>query len=303
MHLLGMHFRFFLIGLIALAAVASAADKPVVFVPIAPYATVAERIAGDTIELHTLVGPGDDPHSFSPSPRTVTKLSQSNVIFQSDLGFEGSFFVRSGDGTDAPLVVDLLAGMDRLEGTCAQCEEAKAAGKEPDHHHEEEILDPHVWLSPALLSQAAQTMTDSLLKVLPLEEHAGVKANLKAFQDECQAISDELAEKLAPLEGSAFYVYHAAFGYYARDFGLKQVALEEGNRSPTPKQLTALITQAKEDRARTIFVQPQFDTHSAKALAEAIDGKIQELDPLEPDVLGNLRVIADTLVAAHAGRG
>ncbi len=303
MQLRGMHRLSSLFGLLTIFGTVFAGDKPVVFVPIAPYATVAQRLAGEEIELHTLVGPGDDPHSFSPSPKTVTKLASSNLIFQSDLGFEGSFFIRSGDGKDAPLVVDLLAGINRLEGSCAQCEEAKAAGKEPDHHHEEEILDPHVWLSPTLLSQVASTMTENLIKVLPEDGHARIQANLLSFQEECQALSDELAEQLAPLKGSSFYVYHAAFGYYARDFGLKQIALEEGNRSPTPKQLTELIRQAKEDRARTIFVQPQFDTHSAKALAEAIDGKIKELDPLEPDVLMNLREIAETLLATHTGRG
>ena len=95
--------------------------------------------------------------------------------------------------------------------------------------------------------------------------------------------------------GETFYVYHGAFAYFADAYGLEQKAIEVTGRSPTPKQLAALAGQAKEEGGTIVFVQPQFDQSSAVSLAETIGGTVQELDPLEKDVIGNLRTIASAI--------
>ncbi len=263
--------------------------KPVVYVPVPPYEFVFERLAGDLIDLRVIVGPGDDPHSYSPTPKQVAAMAKANLLCSGELGFEGNFFVNLGDNGEE---VNLLAGLDLLEGHCDHPSH-KTETTEDDHDHDHEDLnDPHVWLSTTTLARQAEQIANHLKTALPSENAAEIDANLAKFKKELAALHAELSAALAPHKGRKFYVYHGAFAYFARDYGLEQVAIEIGNRSPTPKQLADISKQAKADSVKLIFVQPQFDETSATALAESIGGRVAPLDPLEKDVIANLRAIA-----------
>ena len=108
-------------------------------------------------------------------------------------------------------------------------------------------------------------------------------------------MDSDIKALLEPMKGQAFYVYHGAFGYFAADYGLVQKAIEIAGRSPSPKQVSAIAKQAREENVKAIFVQPQFDESSAVSIAETIGGKVQTLDPLSKDVITNLRTIAETI--------
>lgn len=267
-----------------------------VFVPVLPYQYVFERIGGDWIEVEAIVQEGGDCHNYSPSPRQVTALSRADLLFSGGLSFESNFFIASGD--DGPKEFDLLEGLELLEGTCSECASAAADGKETHHEHEHEEKDAHVWLSPRLLEDQAKRVAAILKAELPGEAASAIDANLASFAADLKSVDAEMKEALAPKKGRAFYVYHGAFAYFALDYGLVQKAIEVGNRKPTPKQVAAISTQAKSEGVTTVFVQPQFDRSSATALAEAIGGRVQTLDPLEKDVLANLRTIAATIAGA-----
>ena len=272
-----------------------------VFVPVLPYEFLFERIGGDWIEVSAIVQEGGDCHNYSPSPRQITEISKANLIFSGGLSFESNFFVSVGDGITSPKDIDLLEGLELLEGTCGECESSKAEGKESTgHEHDhEELRDAHVWLSPKMLLQQAQRIAIVLKQHTPAEASKDIDANLASLKSELTRLDAELTEKLAPVKGTAFYVYHGAFAYFAADYGLEQKAIEIAGRSPSPKQVTAIAKQAKEDGVKVIFVQPQFDQSAAESLAETINGKVQTLDPLEKDIIANLRVIAETILAVQ----
>lgn len=273
------------------------ADKPVVYVPVPPYEYMLERIGGDLVEVHSIVGKGDDPHQYSPTPKQVAALAGSDLLFSGELSFEGNFFVKVSDGPDAPKGVNLLEGLDLLDGSCEVCEAevGEAKGSKSHGHSHDDLKDPHVWLSPTMLRQQAARVASILKDEIPSEHHSEIDANLRMFQADLEAVDQELKEVLEPFRGESFYVYHGAFAYFAQRYGLQQVAIETGNRRPTPKHLERIIKQAKEDNVRLVFVQPQFDQSSAKALAKAIVGEVALLDPLEKDVLANLRYIARSI--------
>lgn len=272
-----------------------------VFVPVLPYEFLFERVGGDWIEVSAIVQEGGDCHNYSPSPRQITEISKANLIFSGGLSFESNFFVSVGDGVTSPKDVNLLEGLELLEGTCGECESAKAEEKESTgHKHDhEELRDAHVWLSPKMLLQQAERVAIVLKEHIPAEASKDIDANLASLKSELTLLDAELTEKLAPVKGSAFYVYHGAFAYFAADYGLEQKAIEIAGRSPSPKQVTAIARQAKEEGVKVIFVQPQFDQSAAESLAETIDGKVQTLDPLEKDIIANLRMIANTILAVQ----
>ena len=144
------------------------------------------------------------------------------------------------------------------------------------------------------MTQANQ-IASKLKEMLPEEKATVLDANLTNFKSELAKVHDEIGALLKPLSGKKFYVYHSAFAYFAQDYSLEQVAIEIGNRSPTPKQLAKIVNQAKADGAKVIFVQPQFDQTSADALAESINGNVVSIDPLEKDIVANLREIASAI--------
>ncbi|NNE93953.1 MAG: zinc ABC transporter solute-binding protein [Verrucomicrobiales bacterium] len=177
--------------------------------------------------------------------------------------------------------------------------------KDHDHdheghdHHDHGENDPHIWLSPELLINQVRVLHYVLEEVTGQNHSGEVHKNAEELEAAITQLDYDLALKLKPIKGQSFYVYHGAFGYFAQAYGLKQESIEIGGRKPEPKQLAALIEKAKSEGVKMIFVQPQFDQTSAKAIADAIGGTVLSVDPLETDVLANLQKIADAIIESQ----
>jgi len=93
-------------------------------------------------------------------------------------------------------------------------------------------------------------------------------------------------------------VFHPAFGYFADAYGLQQIPVETMGRSPKGKELSAIIKLAKQENARIIFVQPQFDRQAAQKIADAVNGAVVSINPLAYDYLDNMEQMANTIADA-----
>ncbi|MEA2040329.1 MAG: zinc ABC transporter substrate-binding protein, partial [Thermodesulfobacteriota bacterium] len=163
-----------------------------------------------------------------------------------------------------------------------------------------QVPDPHIWLDPKQVKMQARTICDALTGLAP--EHADkFEKNLQAFQSDLDNLDARLAKTLAPLKGQKIYVFHPAFGYFARSYGLIQVAVETEGKMPSPRQLSGLINKAREDNIRVIFVQPQFAKKDAETIARAIGGIVLPIDPLAGDYMKNLEYIADAIKNQGSG--
>jgi zinc transport system substrate-binding protein len=171
-----------------------------------------------------------------------------------------------------------------------------------EHHHEEDMEhrhgegepDPHIWLGPDALEIQARNIYEGLVGIDP-DRGDAYRSNLDTFLMDLHSIDAELRNLLEPYRGRSFFVFHPSFGYFADAYGLVQVPVEIEGKSPTPKQIEAIIGEARRNDVRIIFVQPQFDRRSAETIAEAITGTVVILDPLEQDVLKNLEQVALSL--------
>ena len=280
----------------------NAAGQPVVFTSVAPLAFLVEKLAGGHVEVRTLVGPGQDPHSFSPQPRELVDLGNAAVFFVVGMPYEATLLSRLSRDLK---IVDLTTGMEKLESSHdhhhdhAHGHDEFGPGEAPgeakhDHHNGS---DPHVWLSPKLLAHQADLIARTLEEIDP-DHRADYQASLETVRAEIEALDLDLTQQLAPMKEQSFYAYHGAFGYFAETYQLWQESIEIGGRSPTPRRVVELIEQARKDGVRVIFVQPQFDQKSAKTIAEAIGGTVVAIDPLEKDVFANLRHIGDEIEKA-----
>ncbi len=273
----------------------SGKNEPAVraFVSIMPQKWFVERIGGGRVSVEVLVGPGRSPATYEPSPNQTAALSGADVFFTIGVPFERAFLSTVESSLRGLMVSDLSMGIEkrRIEDHGHEGEAPEAHGHE-DHQHAEEAPDPHVWLSPA----AAKIMAENVYKTLLQLDPAGsdiYDSGLNSLLNDLDKLDAEIERKLKPFAGRTVFVFHPSLGYFTDRYGLKQAAIETGGKTPNAAQLGEIINHAREDRVKLIFVQPEFSKKSAAVIAEAIGGRVAELNVLSPDYINNLNKIAD----------
>ncbi len=121
---------------------------------------------------------------------------------------------------------------------------------------------------------------DTRAMVRPGFNRAYFARNHDTFVAELSTLKAELYKLLDPLPKRKFMVSHPAWGYFTDNYGLTQVSIEHEDKEPSAHGLAALINQAKQEKIKVVFVQPQFDKRQARQLAQAIGGGVVSVDPL-----------------------
>jgi len=263
-----------------------------VFAGIGPVAYLVEQIGGECVAVDVLIQPGQDPHTFEPTPRQVHALGGATLFFKVGMPFENTLVEKVRGDSRQLTIVDVANGVERRAMGAACCDHGRH-----DHEVLEAEADPHVWLSPPLLKVQAANVAEALCRADPAHQHQ-YKENLASLLERIDATHRRVERELAPHRGRAFYVFHPGFGYFADAYGLKEEAVEAGGRSPSAKQLHTLVGRARAEGVNTVFVQPQFDPRSAQTVAEAIGGNVVPIDGLAKDVLSNIEDIAKKIKRA-----
>lgn len=267
-----------------------ASGAPVVFVAIPPQACFVKKIGGARVDVRTLVAPGQSPHTFEPTPKQVEALSRARAYFRVGMPFEETLTTRISAVNRRIRIVDTMRGLPLLPMT----EYDEHAG----HAEHAGAPDPHVWLDPKLVKLQSAVIRDELKRIDPARG-AEFDANREAFAAELDALDAKIARALAPYRGGAIFVYHPAFGYFARSYGMRQSAVEEGGREPSARRLAEMIDLARAEKARVVFAQPQYSSKSAEAVARAVGAVVVKVDPHAEDYFGALERLADEVVKSQ----
>lgn len=254
-----------------------------ILVSVLPQKQIVERIAGDTAQVTALIPPGYSPATYEPSTQDLRTISDAHLYFRiGHIPFEKQNISRFAELNPDLNIVDSSAN-NQLR-------------KIEEHHHEDETTDPHVWLAPLMVQKQAEIIKDTLTSIKP--EHASIyEENFAKLSTELEKIDQKLSETFAPMQGETILVYHPAFGYLADHYGFVQEHIEIEGKSPSINELQEIIAKAKSENVKVIFVQKQFSTDAAKAIADNIDGTVVEIDPLAADYLGNIISMAETIYA------
>jgi zinc transport system substrate-binding protein len=276
-----------------------------VAVSIAPQVWLVEQIGGEHVEVTAMVKPGESHETYQPTDAQIAQVMTGAALFRIGIPFENGRAFRGMISKRGLRVVDTREGIELREmsplergGDSSHAGHGHGDdGHDDAHHHDHEGKDPHVWLSPCLLKAQARTIATTLAELDPAHR-ADYERNLAALEQKLDAADSEIRRTLQPHRGKMFLVFHPAWGYFADDYGLKQVAIEAEGKEPSDKEATALQKIARREGIRVVFVQPQIASRGAEAIAQAIGARLETLDPLAPDVLDNLvragRVIANS---------
>ena len=282
-------------------------DNIHVTVSIPPQAWLVQRIAGGLVQVQSLAEPGDDPHTYEPSPQQMAQLAGSDLYLSIGVEFEEAWLPRLANTNRAMKVVDITSGiqwlsMEHEHHDDHEGEEGHADGEAVSQPRETvpgwystEHKDPHIWLAPGTLSILASNTAEALINFNP-ENKAEYQAKLQALQKEIDTTAAELEALFKQSSGRHFLIVHPSLGYLAHEFGLEQIPVETGGLEPGPDSLAQLIAAARDLGVKAIFVQKDVDPKLARSIAEQLGIEtLIEVDPLAANVLANIGLIGRQL--------
>ena len=265
-----------------------------VFVSIPPQAYLVERISGDLANVTVLLESGDNPHNFELTPNKIRKLSEAELVLSIGLPLEENVLHFIRESNIRARVVPTHAGIKRTNVLFFEHGHNTNDVHSTEDKEHDNLSDPHIWLSPEYLKHLAVNTAQALIAGDSLNKET-YRENLSLFLADIEETDKKIAAALTPFQGQSFYVYHPAFGFFGKHYGIIQVEVETGGKSPSSKQIKNFIDRAVKDGVKIIFVQPQFDRKAAEIIARAIDGSVIPIDPMEKDVLNNLLSISEEI--------
>ena len=256
-----------------------------------PLQYLAEQIGGEHVTVTSLTPAGAEPHDLELSPKTVDALASADAVVYL-AGFQSA--VDEAIEQQAPkTVIDVSPAVQLVEaGVDAnhpseeededtdEAQSSEADGHE-DHHHDMSA-DPHFWLDPVRMANAATLVGDKLAEANPANAEM-YKTNAKALMDELTSLGNDLVSKTSTCQIKTFVTAHTAFGYLADRTGLTQVGISglDPDSSPSPARLAEISQIAKDQGVTTIFTEALIDPKIAQTLADDLGITTAVLDPIE----------------------
>lgn len=258
-----------------------------VAVSILPLKYLVDNLSGGSVEALVMLPPGTGHESYDPSPRQMAELAKARLYLTTGhTAFDETWLPNLAEHNPAMKVKELTDGIDLIEGACNHSSDH--AG---ENHHG---IDPHFWLSPRSFRTMAATTLHELVALMP--EQAD---NFRHRYDSLAAViaaTDTLATRqFSQLANRRFMVFHPALTYFARDYGLQQIAIEAGGKTPGASDIRKLIDQARADSIRIILVQREYDTAVASSVAGEIGARTTRFDPMAYDWPENMKQVIDVL--------
>ena len=227
---------------------------PVVLTSTPLLADITRNIAGDRLQVESLLPLGADPHSYQPTPRDAAKISESQLIIVNGAGYEQFLAALLASAGGEATIVEASAGIVPREDA-------------------ERSPDPHMWLDPNNIILYVEIIRDALTHLDPQGE-AVYKTNAEAYVTELKELDSWIIEQVEqiPIEKRLLVTNHEAFGYFADRYGFKMIGTViesfSSDASPSAQQLASLIDQIKSSGAPAIFLDASDNATFARQIAD-----------------------------------
>ncbi|MCP4132194.1 MAG: zinc ABC transporter solute-binding protein [bacterium] len=266
-----------------------AGTGPVVTVSVLPQKYFVSRIAGNTVGINVMIPPGQNPATYEPTVKQMINVAKSAIYFRiGHIPFEKAYMKNLRDINSSMKIIDTSKGVNLIKGSHQHSEE------DGHHHSEQSGIDPHIWLSPSAVKIQAAAIFQALLEFSPQNKER-YTANYNSFIKDIESLDSVIKKTLQEPKNKKFIVFHPAWSYFAREYGLEQVPIEFEGKNPSPKHVKQIIDIAAKEQINTVFIQKQFPSAHADAIARDIGGSVVPLDPLAPDWIENMKRIAGAL--------
>ena len=247
---------------------ASGTEKPAVTVTvtISPYKYFVDQIAKGKVDVNVMVLNGNNPETYEPYAQQMMELSKSALYLKvGSIGFEQTWMKKLQDNAPDMKVIDTSVGI----------KPAKTPGGN---------IDPHVWMS----CSNARIISSNILKAL-----CNLEPKNKAFFEKNYLSLLKIIDKRDstiregfknhPEMVRKFVIYHPILTYFARDYQLEQLAIEEEGREPSASQLKSLIERARKENIKFCLIQAEFANRNTTTFINESHTKSVNINPLQDD--------------------
>lgn len=254
-----------------------------VFTTIAPLSWFISSVAGDAASISILVPVGADAHVYEPKPEQMAELSTAKIYFA--IGnfspFEASRLPKLAEQVPALKIINLNDGLDR----------------EPHEQNDEHGHDPHIWTSVSSATRILGNVLNALIEADP-EDVSLYNDNYLHALNEINRLDAHIKSKFKDCGGKSFIVYHPAWGRFAEEYGICQIAVENEGKEPKINMLAALIDTARKKDIKIIFAAPSDPKLNVRIFADEIGADVVTIDPLAPDWLQNMYSVTEEIYKA-----
>ena len=238
-------------------------------VSIEPLRYLTEQIVGDRFEVVTMVPKGSSPETYEPTARQMADLSESILYIKvGELGFERTWMPRLTSNAPHITVVNSSEGITSHIGD-----------------------DPHSWMSARNAIIMAHNIYEAV-KRIDVKDSVLFRQRLDSLCSVIHATDKYIRQTTAQAQCKSFIIYHPALTYFASDYGLEQLALEEHGREPSAAELEQIISTARAKGVKTMFVQREFANRNVDIITNTIGARKVEINPLGYDWNKEMRRIA-----------
>ncbi len=274
--------------LVALAMTQAAFAGPQVIASILPVHSIVSAVMGDIGAPGLLLSGKLSEHTATFTASQLSKLGQADLVFIIGHGLEAKLAQIGGsEAVNGKHFVELSAAPGLKthkvrEGGAWEAHEHQHQDAGHDEHAEGVLtFDPHVWLDPENGKAMAKAIAAELAKTDPANA-AAYAANAARFAANIDAASKDIAEGLAGVRDKPFIVFHDAYQYFEKRFGLRAVGsiANVSGASPSAKRLKEIRDKLAATSAICVFREPQFDSKFVDAVIEGSSARSGVLDPL-----------------------
>jgi zinc transport system substrate-binding protein len=260
--------------------------KMSVVVTLLPYKDFVERVGGGRIGEVTDIVPiqAGCGHEYEMTPNQMKAVSGARLYVAVGAGheFEEANLEKIREQNPDMIVVDTSMGISLLTDDTG-------------------ATNPHVWTSPRNVIIIVRNICAGLVKADPAGTST-YEANTKAFVSELSQLDNETRDALKPYSNRTFCIYHPAWPYFARDYNLTQLPIEEvEEQAPSPQRIQNVIDEAKTLHLTVVYRSPADDPSSAETVAEGIGGHVVVINHMEEDYIDNIHNVTAELVEGFKG--
>ncbi len=248
----------------------SGTEKPAVTVTvtvtISPYKYFVDQIAKGKVDVNVMVSNGNNPETYEPYAQQMMELSKSALYLKvGSIGFEQTWMKKLQDNAPDMKVIDTSVGI----------KPAKTPGGN---------IDPHVWMSCSNARIIASNILKALCELEP-KNKAFFEKNYQSLLSIIDKRDSTIREsfKKDPDLVRKFVIYHPILTYFARDYQLEQLAIEEEGREPSASQLKSLIERARKEKIKFCLIQAEFANRNTTTFINESHTKPMDINPLQGD--------------------
>ncbi len=252
-----------------------------IVVSIIPEKTFVEAIGGNNVSISVMVKPGSSPHTYEPKPKQMQQVASAKLYLPIGVEFEKIWLSKFKDLNPNLIFADLSKGIERIP--MQEKSSAKATS-----------LDPHIWIAPSNVKIIAKNILETLIASDPKHEQE-YKNNYQKFVAKIDQTDKRISQILKSSKGGTFMVFHPSWGYFAKEYNLRQLPVQIAGKNPKPKDLISLIKQAREAKVKAVFTQPETPDNMVKVLADELKVPVVKISPMAPDWSANLLKLAHAI--------